>query len=114
MSAEQLALLVEAVAPAARHADPVTSKVAAATMREGAALQRSQVLAALERRGFAGAIYTELAADTGLEPVAIDRRLPELRRVGEAARLKETRQTPSDRPAHVHVAVAYVDGRELA
>jgi len=55
---DQLVLLEEAVTPIARRQDPVTSKVAAATMREGAAHQRSQVLAALERRGYAGAIYT--------------------------------------------------------
>jgi len=101
---EQLALLEEAVAPIARRADPVTSKIAAATMREGAALQRAQVLAALERRGDAGAIYTDLAVDTGLAPVAIDRRLPELRTLGLAIRLPETRLTPSGRPAHVHRA----------
>ena len=111
MSDEQLVFLDEAVAPIARRTDPVTSQLAAETMREGASHQRGQVLAALERRGFAGANYTELAEDTGLEPVAIDRRLPELRRLGLAVRLKETRLTPSGRPAHVHVATRFAGGQ---
>lgn len=114
MSDEQLVFLDEAVTPIARRTDPETSRIAAATMREGASHQRAQVLDALERRGYAGGNYTELAADTGLEPVAVDRRLPELRRLGDAARLRESRLTPSGRPAHVHVAIAYVAGRELA
>lgn len=111
---DQLVLLEEAVTPIARRSDPKTSKIAAATMREGASLQRATVLAALERRGYAGAIYTDLAADTGLEPVAIDRRLPELRRLGHVVRLVETRLTPSNRPAHVHVVVAHAAGRQAA
>ena len=83
-------------------------------MREGARHQQGIIRAALERRGYAGGIYTEIAADTGLQPVAVNRRYHELRQLGHAVRLKETRMTPSGRPAHVHVAPAYQAGREAA
>ena len=114
MNNEQLVLLDEAVAPIARRTDPATSRIAAATMREGARLQRELILTALERRGFQGGVYTEIASDTGLEPVAVDRRYSELRRLVLAVRLAETRRTPSGRPAHVHVAIAFRAGRETA
>lgn len=109
----QLGLLNEPIEPAARFRDPETSKAAARAVKRSAAADRSQILAAVERRGYAGGIYTELATDTGLEPVAVGRRLAELRRAGEAFRLTETRKTPAGLDAHVHVGRLFRAGRPI-
>jgi hypothetical protein len=109
----QLGLLAEPVGPAARARDPETSKAAARAVTHSAAAQRSLILIAMGQRGYEGGIYTELAVDTGLAPVAVGRRLKELRRDGAAVRLTETRLTPSGLDAHVHVAIAFRAGRAL-
>ena len=91
--------------PRARRRDPATSRDAAQAARRAAASHRARILAALEAAGSLGATYVELAGATGLEPVAVNRRLCELRRMGVAMRLDVTRPTPSGNRAHVYRAV---------
>lgn len=100
---QQLSLLNPPAQPAARARDPETSKIAAASMRQGAAAQRAKVLAALTY--LRQATYTEIAVTAGLERHAVARRLPELRALGKVRRLTATRPTPSHRPAHLWEAV---------
>ena len=88
--------------PRARRRDPATSRDAAQAVRQAAASHRARILAALEAAGTLGATYVELAGATGLPPVAVGRRLHELRRMGAAVRLEATRPTPSGNRAHVH------------
>lgn len=89
--------------PGARRSDPQTSKDAAAAAVDLAADHRARILRALRRFGPGGAVYHEIAKATGLEPVAVGRRLAELRRAGLVIRREETRRTPSGNFAHVYV-----------
>src|SRR5260370_37043084 len=77
--------------PVARRSDPETSRIAAARMRFKAGSHRARILHALDFLGPVGATHRELARETGLEPVQVDRRLVELRRLGVGARLGMTR-----------------------
>lgn len=96
---EQLVLLDEAVAPIARRTDPETSKIAAVTMREGAAHHRA-LIAAVLADGVART-YVEIGEACGLNPIAVARRMVELLRLGQVVRLPATRRTPSGRAAHL-------------
>lgn len=110
---QQLGLLDTPLEPAARARDPETSKRAARAVRTSAAAQIAKITAALERRGAQGGTYTELAADIGLPPVAVGRRLAGMRRAGLCFRLTATRKTPAALDAHVHVATAFRAGRAI-
>lgn len=89
--------------PGARRSDPQTSKDAAAAVVDTAARHRERILRALRHFGVGGCVYTEIAKATGLEPVAVNRRLAELRRAGLVIRRDETRRTPSGCYAHIYV-----------
>lgn len=86
--------------PASRRTDPGNSQAAAASMVMAAATHRSLIWTALRRCGPMGRY--EIAEMTGLEPVAVARRLAELVGQGLCRRLK-TRQemTPSGRQGSV-------------
>ena len=64
----------------ARNTDPSTSHLAAAACEEFASKHRASILQALRLDGPAG--KDELARRTGLDGVAIARRLPEMQRKG--------------------------------
>jgi predicted ArsR family transcriptional regulator len=86
--------------PASRSTDPGNSHAAGASMVMTAATHRSQIWAALHRCGPMGRY--EIAEVTGLDPVAVARRLSEL--VGQGlCRRSKTRQemTPSGRMGSV-------------
>ena len=86
--------------PAARCRDPETSHAAARSMRRAADMHAHVILGALQAIG--RGTYTDIAARSGLEPVQVNRRLPELRAVGLVRRLPQTAPTPSGRLAHVY------------
>ncbi len=90
--------------PGVRRTDPDTSVIAAAAMDgEPAASQRRRIIEAVKAAGFSGRHHAELNALFGWNNAQADRRLVELRRAGELLRLKRTRPTPSDCPAHVYI-----------
>jgi predicted transcriptional regulator len=64
--------------PRARRHDPITSHVAAKRFSRGDA-HRSLIVSAI--RSQPGATYREIAEVTGLEPVAVGRRLIEVERI---------------------------------
>lgn len=64
------------VTPLARADDPATSKYAASTVGAFAGRHRDMILGALRRLG--PSTYEEIAAEIGMEPVAVGRRLHEL------------------------------------
>lgn len=99
---DQLALLEDDADPRARRTDPETSHVAAATMREGAAAHRAKIHAVLTDG--IPRTYVEIAEACGLDPIAVARRMLELVRLNRVVRLRETRPTPSGRPAHLWMA----------
>lgn len=68
--------------PRARRSDPVTSKTAAVNAQKFAASHAGRILAALGKLQTATA--HEIAHETGLSVVQVDRRLPELERAGKA------------------------------
>jgi predicted ArsR family transcriptional regulator len=86
--------------PASRRTDPGNSHAAAASMVATASTHRSLIWAALNRCGPMGRF--EIAEVTGLDPVAVARRLAELVAQGLCRRSK-TRQemTPSGRMGSV-------------
>lgn len=73
--------------PRARRDDPHTSQLAAAKASSFAASHRARILEALERPG----TIKDLAARTGLDHVAIARRMGELERSRKAAPTTEVR-----------------------
>jgi predicted ArsR family transcriptional regulator len=68
--------------PRARRRDPVTSHLAAEKVAGRASAHRQMIAAAIRRRP--GMTYREIAEVTGLEPVAVGRRLVEVAREGLA------------------------------
>lgn len=68
--------------PRARHRDPATSHLAAAKVVGRADAHRQMIAAAIRQRP--GMTYREIAELTGLEPVAVGRRLVEVEREGLA------------------------------
>ena len=91
--------------PAARRSDPDTSHEAARRCTPGSHYAR--ILHALDFLGREGGTHRELARETGLEPVQVDRRLHELRKRGVVVRLAQTRGAPA---AHVHVRRDHLEG----
>lgn len=69
------------MSPLARRSDPITSHMAAANATEFKGGHAARILACLQAGGPATA--HELADQTGLTVVQIDRRLPELARSGK-------------------------------
>ena len=66
--------------PRARKSDPVTSHRAAAKVAGSASAHRALIVDAIRRKP--GMTYREIASYTGLEPVAVGRRLVEAERMG--------------------------------
>jgi len=83
----------------ARADDPDTSKAAALAAAEFAGDHRAKILGSLMTQGPA-TIY-ELAARTGLDHVAVARRLPELEERGVARPTDATRKGPTGRACRV-------------
>ena len=83
----------------ARADDPDTSKAAALAAAEFAGDHRAKILGSLMTQGPA-TIY-ELAARTGLDHVAVARRLPELEERGVAMPTDATRKGPTGRACRV-------------
>lgn len=98
MSADQLAL---DLAPRARRRDPATSHAAAAQAGQRAQHHAALILGALVQAGERGLTNHEAAGVTGLDHVAVARRLPELERAGQARPTDATRLSPSGRAARV-------------
>lgn len=72
--------------PLARSGDPVTSKLAARELVDSGRLtaQQTEVLEALQR--FPGSTSAELAEAAGIDRYRVARRLPDLERLGRAAK----------------------------
>ena len=83
----------------ARRRDPDTSKLAAARLGEFAHDHHAKILGSLVTQG-KGTIY-EIAARTGLDHVAVARRLPELEALMVAQPTKETKPSPKGRACRV-------------
>lgn len=79
----------------ARRRDPLSSKIAA-----GQAVQFDQAHYAKLLASRGGTIY-EMADETGLDAVAIARRMPELQDYGRARATEVHRPSPSGRPCRV-------------
>lgn len=104
----QLAIDFSAPAPIdfrhlSRRNDPETSKQAASRVHEFAAGHCAEILAALQRHGPASP--ERLAELTGIDRVAICRRLPELERAGQARPTGETVPTKAGRSQRIWEAV---------
>ena len=84
----QLALQFQ---PLSRRSDPVTSRDAAEHSDTFRAKHESKIFGALVDAGDKGMTYREIAAATGLEPVAVGRRLKGMERRGviERATLRD-------------------------
>lgn len=83
----------------ARADDPDTSKAAALAAAEFAGDHRAKILGSLLTQG-EGTCY-EIAARTGLDHVAVARRLPELEERGVAKPTDATRKGPTGRSCRV-------------
>lgn len=82
----------------ARRDDPATSRSAARRSRSFAQAHADAILSAL--RSWPATIH-ELAARTGIDAVAVARRMSELQRSGAAVPTNETRPSPSGSPCRV-------------
>ena len=76
----QLALSFSA--PLSRRSDPETSRAAAEKSADFRAKHEARIFGAIFEAGERGANYREIAAATGLEPVAVARRLKGMERRG--------------------------------
>jgi hypothetical protein len=101
VAGEQLQLLDDPTAAnkRARRKDPDTSKAAAAQAESLAADHQAKILGSLLVQGD-GTIY-EIGARTGLDHVAVARRLPELQELGVARPTGEKRLGPNGRQCRV-------------
>lgn len=79
------------VQPLARRRDPVTSKKAAERAQSFKASHEAAIFGAIHEAGKHGATYTEIAARTRMEPVAVARRLSDMGRRGLIYRNGEKR-----------------------
>lgn len=84
----------------ARRADPGTSKQAAERVREFAGKHAAAIFAYLCARP-TGGTKDEIAAGTGIDAIAVARRIAELRRTAGVYDSGETRKTPTGRAATV-------------
>lgn len=103
---EHLPLFAE---PAARRSDPETSHDAAAAAKVLAGEQNARILAAFTRLPDHRGTYYEIAAEAGLTPVQVARRLGHrygLVGSGLIRPTPELRQLPSKRMGHVYELVA--------
>jgi predicted ArsR family transcriptional regulator len=87
----------------ARKTDPEVSFEAAARAVEFSGAHCDRILACLET--FGPQTKDEIADKTGLSPVQVDRRLPDLRKAGKAVPTGDVRQSHSGRPERVWRAV---------
>lgn len=87
----------------ARRTDPATSHAAAAAAGELARHHAAAILGALVQAGERGLTIHEAAGVTGIDHVAVARRLPELERRGVVRATELTRLSPSRRAARVWV-----------
>ncbi len=85
--------------PAARRTDPATSHEAAALAVGLATRHRTLILGALGLHGAMG--KTRIAKVTGLDDVAVARRLPELERIGMVEPTGGRETSASGRPERV-------------
>ena len=76
----QLALSFSA--PLSRRSDPETSRAAAEKSADFRAKHEARIFGAIFDAGEKGATYKEIAAATGMEPVAVARRLKGMERRG--------------------------------
>lgn len=84
----------------ARRADPQTSHAAAARVREFAGRHAGQIFGWLFDHP-AGGTKDEIANGTGIDAIAVARRIAELRRTAGVYDSGETRRTPTGRAATV-------------
>jgi predicted ArsR family transcriptional regulator len=96
----QLALTLDE--PRARRRDPSTSKQAAFRAREFQATHAERVLASLKKHG--PMTVDEIANLSGLNTQQINKRLPELQRIGAAAPTGHERPSASGRLERVWAA----------
>ena len=78
-------------APLSRRSDPETSHVAAEKSASFRAKHEARIFGAIFDAGERGANYREIAAATGLEPVAVARRLKGMERRGVIERRCDSR-----------------------
>jgi hypothetical protein len=103
----QLDLMPGALAaePAARHDDPETSKAAAVQARTLAGEQNARILAALARLPGNAGTYYEVAAEAGLTPIQVARRLGHrggLVGAGFVEATEDTRGLPTGRSGRIY------------
>lgn len=98
MNAATLPAPAESVLPRARASDPLTSHVAAASALPLAKHHAALIIAALAKGP--GTIYA-LAERSGLDHVAVARRMKELERQSLVRLTGETAPSPSGRPCGV-------------
>lgn len=84
----------------ARASDPQTSPTAAARVREFAGKHASAIFCWLADHP-AGGTKDEIARGTGIDPIAVARRMKELQRTAGVYDSGETRSTPTGRQATV-------------
>jgi DNA-directed RNA polymerase specialized sigma24 family protein len=92
-------------APAFRRSDPETSQRAAAAAQALAGEQNERILAALLRLPGRAGTYYEIAAEAGLTPIQVARRLGHRYGLVGATLVEvteEVRQLPSRRMGHVY------------
>lgn len=86
-------------APRSRSGDPASSHAAARRSRSFAQAHADAIRNALRRDG--PATIHDLAARTGIDAVAVARRMSELQRSGAAVPTNDTRPSPSGPPCRV-------------
>jgi hypothetical protein len=87
--------------PLARRTDPVTSQAAAARVIEFRGEHEIKIGEWLTARKLTGGTKDEIAAGTGLTPIAVARRIADMRAHAGVYDSGETRPTPSGRRATV-------------
>lgn len=75
--------------PLFRKSDPETSRRAAESAQQLRASDHAKILAFLDTQGSIGGSYREIALATGLEPVAVGRRMSELTPPSKCPECKE-------------------------
>lgn len=88
----------------ARATDPGVSHAAAARVDEFVGAHVDRIYSCLEKHG--PQTKDQIAARTGLTPVQVDRRLPEMERDGDVRTTGEVRKSASGRDERVWEAVA--------
>lgn len=87
--------------PLARRGDPVTSQEAAARTIEFSGKHAVAIFGWLKDHLLAGGTKDEIAEGTGIDAVAVARRIPGLRKTAGVYDSGETRKTPTGRMATV-------------